>query len=153
MKASNVLVASSLDELRELGSYLEIKNCLEKEIDNKLGVKGWKSLFHKIHVLKESVINNKSLILKKDKVRSFEESKNYVSNTLGIHVTAKGWEELTRKLNLIIVVFCSEPFDPYAYYEKTKSKKFKDSSKLEGIDVDLPDKNTSLESVLERHRR
>lgn len=35
-------------------------------------------------------------------------------------------------------------FDPYEYYEKTKLKKFKDSSKLEGINIEIKDtKNNS----------
>ena len=153
MKASNVLVTSNLDELKALGSYLEIKNSIEKEIDNNLGVKGWKSLFHKIQALKKSVLINKSLILKIKKEKSFKESKRDISKILGVNVTAKGWKDFNRKINLIISVFYSEPFDPYAYYEKTKLKKFKDSSKLEGIDIDFSDKNASLESVLERYRR
>lgn len=153
MKISNILVASNLDELRELGSYLEIKNSLEKEIDNKLGVRGWKSLFHKVQVLKESVVVNKSLVTKIDKGKSFKKSKNDISKTLGINITAKSWQDLNRKLNLIIFVFYSEPFDPYSYYEKTKLKKFKDSSKLEGININYSDKNTSLESVLEKYKR
>lgn len=153
MKARNVLVASNLYDLRALGSYLEIKNSLEKEIDNKLGVKGWKSLFYKIQVLKESALINKSLILKENEVKSFKESKKAISKTLGINITARGWEDLNRKVNLIIAVFYSEPFDPYKYYEKTKLEKFKESSKLEGINIEFSDKNTSLESVLEKYRR
>lgn len=153
MKASNVLAVSNLDELKSLGSYIEIKNSLEKEIDNKLGAKGWKSLFHKIQSLKGSVPINKSLILEIDKGKSFKESKRDISKILGINVTAKGWKDFNRKLNLLISFFCSEPFDPHAYYEKTKLKKFKDSSKLEGINIELSDKNVSLESVLERYRR
>lgn len=153
MKAKNILLASSLDELKALGSYLEIKSSLEKAIDNKLGVKGWESLFHKIQTLKESVSINRGLILKIDEEKSFEESKRCISKTLGINFTAKGWKDFNRKLNIFVSVFCSERFDPYAYYEKTKLKKFKDSSKLEGIIIDFSDKNASLESVLERYRR
>lgn len=153
MKARNVLLASNLDELRALGSYLEIKSSLEKEIDNKLGVRGWKSLFHKIQFLKESVLANKMFITRIDQGKSFKESKSDISKTLGINITAKGWEDFNRKLNLIVFVFYSESFDPHSYYEKTKLKKFKDSSKLEGIDIELSDKNTSLKSVLEKYKR
>ncbi|MBB1488764.1 YhfG family protein [Oceanospirillum sediminis] len=153
MKARSVLLASSLDELRGLGSYLEIKNSLEKEIDNKLGVRGWKSLFHKIQFIKESVLTNKIIITKMDQGKSFKESKSDISKALGINLTAKGWEDFNRKINLIISVFYSESFDPYSYYEKTKLKKFKDSSKLEGIDIELSDKSASLESVLEKYKR
>ena len=39
------------------------------------------------------------------------------------------------------------------YYEKTKLKKFRDSSKLEGIVVDFPDESISLESILAKHQR
>ncbi|MDF1780867.1 MAG: DUF2559 family protein [Alcanivoracaceae bacterium] len=153
MKARNVLVASNLDELRALGSYLEIKNSLEKEIDNKLGVRGWKSLFHKIQFLKEYVLSKKILMTKMDQGKSFKESKSDISKELGINITAKGWQDFNRKLNLIIFVFYSESFDPHSYYEKTKLKKFKDSSKLEGINIELSDKNMTLESVLEKYKR
>lgn len=153
MKASNLLGASNLDELRAQGSYLEIKSYLEKEIDNKLGVKDWDSLFHKIQTIKESVLVNKFLIQKMDKEKSLKESKGNISKILGIKITAKGWKDFSRKLNLIIFVFRTEKFDPHAYYEKTKLKKFKDSSRLEGINIELSDSNSSLESVLERYKR
>ncbi|KGL58257.1 hypothetical protein KR94_00725, partial [Pantoea ananatis] len=41
MKVSEVLKASTADDLRKLGSYFELKNSFEQELNNKLEVNGW----------------------------------------------------------------------------------------------------------------
>lgn len=153
MKTSKILKASDVIELRSFGSYLDIKNNFEKEIHNKLGVNGWDSLFRKIQKLKKIVSSNKDVLVSVCNDKSFTESKKEISKILKLKVTARGWPELKRKVDLIIKVFCFGIFDPYEYYESTKQKKFKNSSKLEGIDIEYPDENTSLESVLAKYRR
>lgn len=153
MEISKILKASDVIELRTFGSYLDIKNNFEKEIHNKLGVNGWDSFFRKIQKLKKIVSSNKDLLVSVCNEKSFTESKKEISKILKLKVTARGWSELKRKVSLIIKVFCSGIFDPYEYYESTKLNKFKNSSKLEGIDIEYPDENTSLESVLAKYRR
>lgn len=153
MKIIEILTASNINGLKLFGSYFDVKNSLEKEIDNKLGVNGWESLFFKIQKIKKNVQLKKELLSSDFQGKSFKDSKKWTSEILNIKITAKGWNELKRKVNLIISVFCSGIFDPYEYYERTKLKKFKDSSKLEGIDIEFPNENTSLESVLAKYRR
>lgn len=46
-----------------------------------------------------------------------------------------------------------DTYDIYEYYERTKHQKFKDSSKLEGINIELPDDTIPLEEVLAKHRK
>lgn len=153
METSKILNASDVVELRSFGSYLDIKNNFEKEIHNKLGVNGWGSLFRKIQKLKKIISSKKDVLVSICDEKSFPESKKEISKILKLKVTARGWSELKMKVDLIIKVFCSGNFDPYEYYESTKQKKFKNSSKLEGIDIEYPDENTSLESVLAKYRR
>lgn len=153
MKTSIILQASNVHELRSSGSYYDVKNSIEKELDNKLGVNGWDSFFEKIQALKETVPLNKDYLLSVCKKNSFKESKKEISKLLGINIKARDWLELKNKIKLIINVFCSSAFDPYVYYEKTKLEKFKNSSKLEGIDIEIPSETTSLESVLAKYRR
>lgn len=153
METNKILKASDVIELRSFGSYLEVKNNFEKEIHNKLGVNGWNSFFKKVQKLKKIVTLNKDILVSVCDEKSFSESKKEISKILKLKVTARGWSELKRKVELFIKIFCSGIFDPYEYYEKTKLKKFRNSSKLEGIDIDYPDENTSLESVLAKYRR
>ncbi len=153
MKASEILKAPSIDDLKGLGSYLEIKKILEKEVDNKLGVKGWSSLFFKIQSLKSIVFADKEIILSSVHKKSLTESKIEISKILGVKIRAKNKDALKKKLEDFINVFCSSVFDPYEHYEKTKMKKFKDSSKLEGIDIELGNTDKSLESILAKYKR
>lgn len=44
-------------------------------------------------------------------------------------------------------------FDPNEHYERTKEKRFKDSCKLDGIDVEVIDSNTTLEEVIQKHKK
>lgn len=152
MQVSEVLKASNLNELRTYGSYFELKNRVEKELDNKLEVKGWDSFFNKIKTLKAIVSSNQKTLEAACRKDNFKESKKEISAILNIRFKAKSWGELKKKVDVFIFVFCSSVFDPYSYYEKTKLKKFKDSSKLEGIDIEIPDEKLSLESVLTKYK-
>ena len=97
MKANEILTASDINELRSLGSYIEIKSVFEKELDNKLGVKGWKSFFIKIQNLKKIVSTNKDLLFSVCDNKSFKDSKKEISEILKIKIKAKGWDELKKK--------------------------------------------------------
>ena len=45
------------------------------------------------------------------------------------------------------------PFDPFKKFEETKFENFKNSSKLEGIDINYPEKNITIEEILAKHRK
>ena len=62
MKVSEVLKASTTDDLRKFGSYFELKNSFEQELNNKLEVNGWDSFFIKIKKLKNIVSSNKEAL-------------------------------------------------------------------------------------------
>lgn len=153
MKANEILKVTTINELKTYGSYFEIKHFFEKKIDNKLGVSGWESLFSKIQSLKTIVPSNKEALESACKRKNFKESKKEISEILKTRVKAKDCDDLKKKVDLLVTVFCSSVFDPYRHYERTKLKKFKDSSKLEGIDIEISDENASLESVLAKYRR
>lgn len=153
MKISEVLKASNINELRAYYSYLELKDIFEKELGNKLGVKGWSSFFNKIQKLKFIIPLNKKALKAACNRKNFKESKSEISTILTIKIQAKNWAELEQKVDAFILTFCSNVFDPYTYYERIKLKKFKDSSKLEGINIEIPDEKLSLENVLEKYRR
>lgn len=153
MKISEILKASNINELRAYGSYLELKNIFEKELDNKIEVKGWSSFFSKIQNLKIITSSNKKALESACNKTSLKESKKEISTILTIKIKAKNQTELKRKIDSFFFVFCSSSFDPYTYYERTKLKKFKDSSKLEGININILDDNPSLENVLKKYRR
>ncbi len=153
MNATIILKASNIQEFRSLGSYFEIKRSFEKELGSKLGAIGWKSFFEKINALKKIVSSNKDYLAFICDENSFKESKNKISKLLKVKIKARGWNELKRKIELFIALFCANVFDPYDYYEKTKLEKFKNSSKLEGIEIQIPDETVLLESVLAKYQR
>ncbi len=153
MKKSTILSASSLSDLKELGTFREIKNFIENNIENKLGVKGWETLYKKIEFLKEAVRRNRNILENPSPKKPFNDCKKEISKILNINIAAKNPDDLKRKIYLIINLFGLKIFDPYVYYEKTKQKKFKDSSRLEGIHIELPEKDTSLEAILLKYRR
>ncbi|MEJ2407483.1 MAG: hypothetical protein P8171_25095 [Candidatus Thiodiazotropha sp.] len=148
-----IIRARNIKELQSFGSYVEIKNCIEKEIGSKLGATGWGSLFEKIHTLKESISSNKDNLNSLCYSDSIKESRDKISTLLDLKIKAKNWNDLRRKVDKIISIFSNTSFDAYEYYERTKLEKFKNSSKLEGIEVEIPDKETSIESILEKYKR
>ncbi len=152
MKISVVLKANNIEELKLLGSYFEVKTHLEKELGIKLGVTGWSSLFDKVNLLNELIHLNKSYLLSICDESSFKESKEKISNIIKVEVRAKSSGELRNKVENLVLVFCNNAFDPYEYYEKTKLNKFKNSSKLEGIDIEISNENESLENILEKYK-
>ncbi|ENC6659157.1 hypothetical protein ABKY47_003666 [Aeromonas hydrophila] len=152
MRLSEIINVHDVEDLKSLGTYSELKNAIEANIGSKLGVKGWNSLYEKIVFLKSAV----SLLEKETAIyegRKFSEAKTYLSKHLGINVKARGWKTLKTKVSVLIQLFKSDSFDPYAHYEKRKLKNFRDSSKLEGIVVDYPEKATSLDSILAKYKR
>jgi len=153
MDAYIILKASDIQELKLLGSYPEVKRSFEKELGSKLDAIGWELFFEKVNALKEVVCSNKDYLASICNENSFKESKNKISKLLNIKVKARGWSELKRKVEKFIMLFCPNAFDPYDYYEKTKLENFKNSSKLEGIEVQIPDETVSLKSVLAKYQR
>ncbi|MEO5793955.1 MAG: YhfG family protein [Rhodoferax sp.] len=153
MKTSTILSASNLADLKALGSFREIKTFIENNIDNKLGVKGWDSLYKKIEFLKKAVRLNRNILENSNRKKPLNDCKKEFSKILSIDITARSWQDLKRKIDLVINLFSLKSFDPYVYYEKTKQKKFKDSSRLEGINIESPEKGTSLETIISKYRR
>ena len=153
MQLSIILKVSNIIELKSLGSFYDVKNSLEKELDNKLGVTGWKSLFNKINGLKFAISANKSYLLNFQDNGSFKELRTNLSKLLDLKISARSYLDLKVKIEKLVNIFCSNVFDPYDYYEKTKLIKFKSSSKLEGINLEMPSASVSLESVLAKYKR
>jgi|TARA_B110000240_G_C13437486_1_gene426537 hypothetical protein len=153
MKASVIMKASNVEDLKLLGSYRELKKCLEDELGTKLGINGWDSFYGKIISIKCAVVSLKKEIKSIYKDNMFLEAKSYLSKVLGIKVKARGWKTLKCKISVLMNLFVENSFDPYEYYEKNKLKKFRESSKLEGIVLDFPDASISLESILAKYQR
>lgn len=153
MKTKAILKASNVQEMKSFGSYCDIKDAIEKEIDIKLGANSWASLFEKIKSLEEKVQSNKETLLATCKAGNFKETKERISEVLGLKIKARSWNKLKSKIERIIDVLYLSYFDPYEHYEKTKLEKFKNSSKLEGIEIETPSEKASLANVLAKHRR
>ena len=64
---------------------------------------------------------------------------------------AKIKKRYNRKKNASIAI--STLFDPFIKFEETKFENFKNSSKLEGIDINYPTQEITLEEILAKHRK
>lgn len=151
MNVKSLIQANSIDDLKKVGSYQEIKKELENEIGNKIGGRSWESLFIKIKLLKKVCSSQEKEILDISKDLVLFDANKKISKILEINFMAKNNKDLEIKLKKIISFFSTPYFDPYDYYEKTKKNKFKNSSKLEGIDI--PNVTSSLASILQKHQR
>ena len=52
-----------------------------------------------------------------------------------------------------ISIDISATFDPFEKFEETKFENFKNSSKLEGIEISYPTNKITLEEILTKHRK
>lgn len=153
MKANAIIQANDVEDLKKLGSYKDVKNFLEKELDNKFGGRSWMSLFTKISFLKRTCSSQKKETLYIYNDETISDARKRISRLLGIEIRVKTHKELEIKVKKIISFFSSSKFDPYEYYEKTKFSKFQNSSKLEGIKIDIPNDSISLESIIAKYQR
>lgn len=153
MKAQAIIQASNVEDLKKLGSYKDVKNFLEKELDAKLGGRSWISLFTKIKLLKKTFSSHEKEILNIYKGETLSDSKKRISKLLAIEIRVKTHKELEMKVKEMFSFFSSNKFDPYEYYEKTKFRKFQNSSRLEGLTIDIPNASTSLESIIAKYQR
>ena len=153
MQVTKILSATTVQELRSVGSYREVKRSLEGKLGIKLGVVGWESLFYKIKHLKKVVTRNKNILFDKCRSGVFKESKRDLEELLELKIKARGWQGLNKKIQDVVNIFCSNRFNPYEYYENKKSLNFKNSSRLEGIDLSFSNETVSLESVLAKYER
>ena len=64
---------------------------------------------------------------------------------------AKIRKKYNRKKSILIDI--SAPFDPFKKFEETKFENFKNSSKLEGIEISYPTNKITLEEILTKHRK
>ena len=60
-------------------------------------------------------------------------------------------KKLKKSIVSLVALFSSDYLSPYERYEKNKKKNFKDSSKLEGINMPNCSSKESLEDILNRH--
>jgi len=70
---------------------------------------------------------------------------------LNKNIRAKIKKKYNRKKNDLINI--SALFDPFKKFEETKFENFKNSSKLEGIDIIYPVKEITLEEILAKYKK
>lgn len=148
-----ILKVNDVDGLKAFGSYLYLKSDLENNLDFKLGVKGWDSLFQKIKQLKLTVPKNKDKFFEICQRYSLDEAKSKTFELIGIKIPANNKKQLIAKVENLVKCFSDSSFDPYRRFEETKLKNFKNSSKLEGIEIFISSESSSLREVLAKYKR
>ena len=66
-------------------------------------------------------------------------------------IRAKIIKKYNRRKNNSMNIFI--PFDPFKKFEETKFENFKNSSKLEGIDINYPKEYITIEEILAKYRK
>ncbi|MDD4965124.1 MAG: DUF2559 family protein [Gallionella sp.] len=150
---NQVLKVADLDELKALGSYFDLKKNTEKQLGFKLNIRGWDSLFQSIKRLRSVVPKNKDQFFRICQCYSFNDAKHKIFELLELKIAAKNKKQLEAKLENLVRCFNALHFDPYKRFEETKLKNFKNSSKLEGIEICLSSESSSLESILAKYKR
>ncbi|KWS87778.1 hypothetical protein AL049_26730 [Pseudomonas syringae pv. cerasicola] len=155
MKASlqQVLQADRIDDLQKLGTFIEVKRCIETQLMLKLGVNGWVALFSKLNVLKTALWASKTSVHMAAHENTFREAKRKLSKSLGFQITAHNQAELDRLIQTCSLYVLGRTVDPHERFEENKHTNFISSSKLEGIHIPSTDEKTSLEMILAKHRR
>ena len=153
MKVNAILKANDTKDLKSLGAYCDVKSSFEKQIGLKLGVKGWDSFFVKVQELKLSVIRNRGDLNVIFESNSFRDVQSKILDILQLKVTATSQEDLKEKIEYLIKECNGEDFDPYKRFEETKMKNFKNSSRLEGIEIETPDESDTLEKIIAKYKR
>lgn len=148
-----ILKVNDVDGLKALGSYLDLKSDLEKNLDLKLGVKGWDSLFQKIKQLRSAVPKNKDRLFEICRSCSLDEAKSKTFELIGTRVAANNKKQLMTKLESLVKCFGDSNFDPYRRFEETKLKNFTNSSRLEGIEIFMSSESSSLREILAKYKR
>jgi viroplasmin and RNaseH domain-containing protein len=143
---------SSLESLMECGSYLSVKNSIESQIEFKLGVNGWKSLYEKVSNIicyfksEDSDLNNIVMINK------LPIAKSRLYEIFDIKIPAKSQSELSEKVTKLICLFKVSDISAYDKYERNKRRNFINSSKLEGITISNKSTKTPLEDILKKYK-
>lgn len=155
MKASlqQVLQADRIDDLQKLGTFTEVKGCIETQLMLKLGVNGWVALFSKLDVLKTALRSSKASVHLAAHETTFREAKRTLSRILGFQITAHNQAELDRLIQTCSLYVLGHAVDPHKRFEEKKHRNFISSSKLEGIHIPFTDEKASLEMILAKHRR
>ncbi|NKN31753.1 YhfG family protein [Marichromatium bheemlicum] len=150
--ASRAISSKDIEALKCCGSYLEIKRSIELTLKNKIHTQGWESLFNRIQALKKALSSKHEKISNALKKRSLKESKNEIRLILGINVTARSKNEFSEKIEAFKFLFITPSTDPYQRYEETKKRNFKNSSRLEGIELSGATQHKSLSEIISKYK-
>ncbi|MHC8287526.1 YhfG family protein [Pseudomonas sp. XS1P51] len=142
----------SLESLKACGGYLSVKRRVEGEGRFKLGVRGWSALYKKIIFMASAVEDKKAFLEALLLEENVSIARKKAETILGVRVLAKSIDELKIGLDLLISFFSKPAITPYEAYENNKRRNFKNSSRLEGVEMPESAPDESLEEILNKYR-
>lgn len=151
MYIKNILRTNNIEDLKLLAPFNELVKIIENELDAKVIATDWISLYKTIISINEFILWLNSDNSSNYKKSSFLDTKKYLSEKLGVSIKAHSWKKLDFKIDKLKKLLVLNDFNPYEYYEKYKLEKFCDSSRLEGLNIKIPDEPVSLEKVLAKY--
>lgn len=149
MKLREALQVREAEQLKQLGSFREVKAGLEEQLGAKLRVNGWHALFQRLLCLREHGRLVSEQVLRLVNEKKCSEAKQRLEEQLGLHPKSATPEELTAVGRALKQ--CTWPIntlDADARFEATKRKNFLHSSRLEGIELEASGRDITVDEVV-----
>jgi len=148
----NIMTIDDIDTLKKLRKYKyfqKTKKIIKKNCKFDIKTRSWKDLCTKLQFIKK-IINNDfdKFLCNQSNMINFKKD---IIKIFSVKSEAQTLNQLKNDFNKFIIFFTIDIFDPYKEFEKSKSKNFKSSSSLEGIDL-VGNDNQSLQDIIKKYK-
>ncbi|WP_206413080.1 hypothetical protein [Lysobacter enzymogenes] len=150
---ADILVATSQDDLKTRGSFSQIKKTLSSQFGITLAAKSWIALYSLIRKIQALSRKNPAGLPTSGSKEAQIVRKRLLTVLQRNAVAGSSSGDMDAAVLRTILTINSVAADPKVRYSINRSRNFRHSSRLEGIDVLMPVRNASLDSIIEKHRR
>lgn len=140
-------------DLQTLGPFSELKLVLHSQLGMNVGARSWRSLYAMIRRI-QAVTRREGRDGPGGNSALSEVGRRRLSLALQRGAAGKKARSVdTAALSRAISAIGQAAADPTIRYRMRRSRNFIQSSRLEGIDIQMPARSTSLDEILRKHRR
>lgn len=149
----DILSVTNPTDLQSLGPFTELKLALNALLGLSVGARSWRSLYAMIRRI-QAVTRREGRVGPAGHGALSEVGRRRLSLALQRGSAGKKARPVdTAALSKAIAAIGQAAADPTIRYRMKRSRNFIQSSRLEGIDVQMPAGSTSLDEILRKHRR
>ncbi|MBB4820474.1 hypothetical protein HNP29_003869 [Pseudomonas alcaligenes] len=147
------LRAVTIDELKEIGTFSEVRTLVQQELSVKLGARSWHGMLERMKRLHGLLSEMDSPLKTFAEHEPLADCRKALSATLELRVIATSIAALNTTVSRLNSLYCKKAFDPAARFEEIRLKNFISSSKLEGIEIHPASHTATLESIIAKYKR